>query len=127
MSYFLFLDDIREPGSVAWVKYPLELRMLEMVIARNYDEFVKTITERGDPACISYDHDLDEVTMIGGKSTERTGYDCVKWYVGLLEARRSQHPEFFIHSMNPVGGNNIRRYIQNYHKHLSELIEGEKV
>ena len=52
--YYLFLDDERYPKQVTWVNLPL----VDWVIVRNYNEFVKKIEEDGMPVFISFDHDL---------------------------------------------------------------------
>lgn len=54
MSYKLFLDDERNPYKVTWVKLPLG----PWVVVRNYDQFIKHITNHGIPSFVSFDHDL---------------------------------------------------------------------
>ena len=49
--YNLFLDDIGNYNT-----FLQDTRT--WVTVRNYNEFVKTITERGIPSYISFDHDL---------------------------------------------------------------------
>ncbi|OON70353.1 cyclic-phosphate processing receiver domain-containing protein [Hymenobacter sp. CRA2] len=95
-AYKLYLDDLRTPRTEGWV------------VVRSFEEFVATITERGVPAEISFDHDLgwDEA-----RGCERpSGYDCAKWLVaqGLLVER------FNVHSANPVGAANIRGLLEGY-------------
>ena len=59
MSYNLFLDDFREPED-AFNHTNNQLYLIGWVIVRNYDEFVKTIEERGIPEILSFDHDLGQ-------------------------------------------------------------------
>jgi len=131
--YYLFLDDERMPGHVTWVSLP----NMVYEIVRSYDEFVQTVTTRGIPTFVSFDHDLaDEHYRVGfeearalepwrmqtGESfdygPEKTGYDCAKWLVDFCEQRNAKFPEFAVHSMNPVGKERISKYIQNAKKHL---------
>jgi hypothetical protein len=99
MSYNLFLDDVRKAPYETWIT------------VSSYIEFCEYITEHGVPLGISFDHDL------GGKGRNpKTGYDCVKWLVGEdLDGRLSiEGMEWSVHSMNPVGARNIRKYLTNY-------------
>lgn len=64
MSYNLFLDDFRVPMDVLryMPKYQYYVDK-EWDIVRNYDEFVKIVTEKGIPQAVSFDHDLAAVTQ----------------------------------------------------------------
>lgn len=66
MKYNIFLDDLRFPKDAFLQK---ELACLteyskipenEWVIVRNYEDFVKTVEERGIPSAVSFDCDLTE-------------------------------------------------------------------
>lgn len=83
----LFLDDCRKAPDYTWD------------VVRNYDQFVAYIQLHGVPDIISFDHDLGQE-----ESVEKTGYDCAKWLVerGLLPSKG-----YYVHSMNPVGKDNI--------------------
>ena len=128
--YNLFLDDIRDPKDVTWVKLP----DVEWVIVRNYDQFVETITRQGIPKFIAFDHDLADEhyaatdyrtvlpTWDGSRRrgnpvdvelSERTGYDCAKWLVDYCRNNSCTICDFVVHSMNPVGAENIRKYLIN--------------
>lgn len=98
--YKLYLDDIRSPRGTDWV------------IVRSFEEFKRTILERGTPDMISFDHDL-------GWNTDEdkelpSGYDCAKWIV----ENNIPIKDFFVHSANPVGAENITRLLDNYRKHV---------
>lgn len=95
MSYNLFLDDIRDAPYETWIT------------VRSYDEFCLYITEHGVPLGISFDHDL------GGK---KTGYDCAKWLVKQDMDKKLDITtmKWSVHSANPVGASNIRKYLKNY-------------
>lgn len=107
MKYNLFLDDIREP--------PCDD---VYVVVRNYDEFVNCILAKGVPDHVSFDHDLSDLHYQGRAGVEKTGYDCAKWLAEHCEQHNFEPPTYAVHSMNPVGANNIRRCMQaaiNYH------------
>ena len=86
-SYNIFLDDVRDPSDVTWVKLP----KVSWIIVRSYKAFVDIITKKGIlPDFVAYDHDLsashygdglhgDEIDY--AKYDEKTGYDCAKWLV----------------------------------------------
>jgi hypothetical protein len=143
MGYHLFLDDERNLSDVTWVVLPSKITN-NWVVVRNYDEFVKTVTSFGTPDYVTFDHDLaDEHYKVmvqevmhsqkhtqfiddehGGLNvtfdygSEKTGYDCCKWLVEFCEDRQVKFPEFEVHSLNPVGRERIRSYIENAKKHL---------
>jgi hypothetical protein len=41
------------------------------------------------------------------KYHEETGYDCAKWMKTFYESKEKELPEIYVHSMNPVGTQNI--------------------
>lgn len=125
----IFLDDIRCPTEC--VKYmhkrikhlsPIYLEG-EWYIVRNFKEFQEAILKyHKDITHVSFDHDLADdhydVSMYHGKtqyeehlakSKEKTGYDCAKWMKDFYQENRLSLPEYiFVHSMNPVGTENIK-------------------
>lgn len=142
MSYKLFLDDFRKPIQCVNYMYrrignknPVYLQ--EWVVVKNYDEFVDYITIHGMPELISFDHDLSDAHYSGEISNatdwedyyllsdrEMTGYDCAKWLVDYCETNNKPLPEFYVHSMNSVGTQNIQRYLDNYKKMKANEQEG---
>ena len=127
MNYNIFLDDVRVPKDVVWVKLPL----VEWTIIRNYNDFVKYITLTGLPSFVTFDHDLADEHYrpsmyasdghynnyyTDGTFKERTGYDCAKWLVNYCMEKNLKVPQYTVHSMNPVGKNNIINYIEGYKK-----------
>jgi hypothetical protein len=121
MNYKLFIDDERLPSHVKWVTLPRG----PWVVVRNYDHFVKYITQHGLPSFVSFDHDLGlEHYAQGFAGTaptyenykEKTGYECAKWLVEHCIQHNYDFPEYQVHSMNPIGGKNIRSYIESYKK-----------
>jgi hypothetical protein len=129
---YIFLDDIRNPWSVTHVKIPF----LPYKIVRNYNEFVKAITAYYNaidklPEFITFDHDLcdqhyrpsmydpDEhysEYYDNGTFTEKTGYCCAKWLVEFCMEKNLDFPEYFVHSMNPIGKENIISLVESYKK-----------
>lgn len=49
---------------------------------------------------------------------EKTGYDCAKWLCEYCQRNKVKVPTYYVHSMNPVGKDNIKKYIENYKKHV---------
>lgn len=109
MSYNLFLDDIRYPKEVKHVELPL----VDWVIVRNFNEFKTTVLSRGIPKRLSLDHDLGPMHYThdwSGNLTydQPTGVDCVRWLIEYLDSKKcTQFPEYWVHSMNPIGKRNI--------------------
>ena len=91
---YIYIDDMRQPfiHNAIWVK--------------SYDEAIAAMRNAVEvmnmpiTLTIDFDHDLGE---------EKTGYDFAKW---LIE--QNYIGKFRIHSMNPVGANNIRQLLKHY-------------
>lgn len=121
MPYNLFLDDERLPRNVSWCALPSN-HDSHWVIVRNYDAFVNTVQDLGLPDFVTFDHDLAEEHYMEGFAgiaprndyKEKTGYHCAEWLIGFCEAIGAPFPEYAVHSMNPVGRENIHRAIRNY-------------
>jgi hypothetical protein len=97
----------------------------EWIVVKNYDEFVNYISTNGLPYLISFDHDLaDEhydqslyLTNYDDMSKsfkEKTGLDCAKWLVDYCLDNSLKLPKFVVHSMNPVGAENISSYLKAF-------------
>ena len=123
-NYNLFLDDVRIPTHVTWANIPANQHYS---VVRNYKEFVDLITLRGLPKFVCYDHDLSDCHYGHGLSnddipydsySEKTGYDCAKWLVNYCINKQIKHPDYIVHSLNPVGKKNIESYIENYNKNF---------
>jgi len=138
MKYKLFLDDERHMSHVTWVELPAKG---PWVIARNYDDFVDTITSNGLPEHVCFDHDLADfhygvmlkeldhysaqnegnggpLHMTFDYGPERTGFDCAKWLVEYCIDNAVHFPPYVVHSMNPIGSKRINDYITEAKKHL---------
>ncbi len=128
-KYHLFLDDVRFPKDVKW----LELPLVEWVIVRNYNQFIETIERDGIPVSVSFDHDLadehyqdyetatDKDHPLFGqvqyhKFVEKTGYDCAKWLANYCVDKQIPVPLYYLHSLNPVGRENIFSMMESARK-----------
>lgn len=98
-GYNVFVDDERLPKDITWIHLP----RVSWLVVRSYERFVQVIDANGLPDLISFDHDLGV-----GKS----GYDCAKYLENLILAQ-GRIPEFYVHSMNPIGRQNILCYMNN--------------
>lgn len=122
----VFLDDVRIPEDCSKYMYArlgaLNTLYLEnWFVVRNYDEFCLFIRHNyKDITHISFDHDLGEDLVEerlergmskrqakAKKKLERTGLDCARWLVDFYKKKEQPLPTIFIHSMNPVGTENI--------------------
>lgn len=107
MSYWLFLDDTRDPPA-GWG------RDRQRIIVRSYVEFIGVLTEFGCPQVISFDHDLGPTD-----NGEKNGMDCAKFFVEWILDDRSRMRDdftFAVHSMNPAGARNIIGLMDGFRK-----------
>lgn len=116
MTYNLFIDDERYPQDVKWASLE-DQRMYrdgEWIIARNWFDVLETVVSLGFPQMISFDHDLGD--------GEITGYEIAQKLANMVMdgAEIPSDFEFRVHSKNPVGGENIRRYMENFLKHMEK-------
>lgn len=88
----LYLDDLRPIPE-------------DFIGLRTYTEFIHHITEKGLPDFISFDHDL---------GLEESGYDCALWLVDYCLDNKLALPDFYVHSQNPVGKQNIISLLINF-------------
>ena len=137
-SYNVFLDDVRWPKDVFdYTKDPIYVDKTWEIV-RNYVDFVNLIVDKYInshelPALISFDHDLAdehyEYNLDNKKKyTEKTGYDCAKWFVDhfydknpealtkhrMFRGTKIEFPNVYVHSANPIGASNIMGYINNF-------------
>ena len=93
---YIYIDDMRQPliPDALWVKSYDEAiaALIDTTDLMDIDDFISLV--------VDFDHDLGE-----GK----TGYDVAKWLID-----NSYIGKFRIHSMNPVGANNIRQLLKHY-------------
>lgn len=107
MNYTLFLDDIRMP--------PINAEGM-WIIARTYDDAVWYVEQYGIPSRISFDHDLGDGVPDGN--------EFAKWFAGYVIESCSILPDDFkyvVHSMNPVGANNIDATMKHFLKYYMAI------
>lgn len=104
----LFLDDERRPPDNTWR------------VVRSLPAFTAWIETNGMPDLISFDHDLSTAHYryaIEGRDARDlpdTGYACALWLLDYHSKNRGDFPATTVHSMNPVGAENIRGLIKSY-------------
>jgi spore germination protein YaaH len=83
-------------------------------VVRNYKDFVEAVTNHIDEIThVSFDHDLADIHYDpttwreGFVYQEETGHDCAVWLKNFYKERGKELPILFVHSMNPVGTQNI--------------------
>jgi len=111
--YKLFLDDIRIPNEGGWI------------IARDMNEAIAIVSEKGCPDVVSFDHDLGEDEL---GNIRPTGYDFAKYLVEQ-DMNSDIIPDdfsFVVHSANPVGKVNITLLLNNYLNFKKRKGEDEK-
>lgn len=121
MKFNLYLDDFRDPIDSGYYLGNPMYGNLQWEVVRNYDNFIKIITERGVPDVVSLDHDLaDEhydVQKPSDEYQEKTGYHCAKWLIQYCIDNDKDLPQtILIHSMNPAGCLNIQSLFNTYLK-----------
>lgn len=131
-TYNLFLDDERVPLTAFNYTGNDLYRSESWKVVRTYESFVSQLKLmkhfQYNPKIISFDHDLaDEHYQIGqesgftqfdySKAKEKTGLDCAKFMCDFFHQHKIPFPTILIHSMNPVGRENIEKYILNFIKH----------
>ena len=134
----LFLDDYRHPYEVGNYIYPVDLRVLfrkeKWEIVRNYTEFCKWIKENGVPDLVSFDHDLADghyhKNMQEGvlnyesddfdNDNDKTGMHCAQFLVNYCMENKIKLPEYLVHSMNPIGAENIKSYLESYKRNTND-------
>ncbi len=107
----LFLDDLRNAPDDSFI------------VARSVEEAQRLIEENGMPECISFDHDLG-MDDVGNLLPD--GYDFAKWIIHQVIEKKLRLPSHFsytIHSMNPVGAENIRRLMGNFLKNQTNNVQ----
>lgn len=117
-AYRLFLDDVRHPPDVARYIMPCGLKSLynypEWMVVRSLEAFQQIIQEQGMPSFISFDHDLGLLDAATGQ--ELTGVDAARWLCTFAAAHHLKLPPYQVHSVNPVGRENIISILESFKK-----------
>jgi hypothetical protein len=98
MTYKMFIDDKRFPVDDSWV------------IVRSSEEAIQYVKDNGMPIYISFDHDL------GG---DDTAIKFIWWMIDSFideEINISHDFNFYVHSQNPIGAENIRKLMTGFLK-----------
>lgn len=97
----MFIDDERLPPEGNWA------------IVRSSDEAIEYVQDWGVPNFISFDHDL------GGTDTS---IRFINWLIAqhLDEKLQTFPTEYYVHSQNPVGAENIRSLMDAYISYIRE-------
>ena len=115
----LFLDDVRNPSECFHYMYKRigdhnQIYLEKWEVVRNFDDFTKFVQDHYEEITyISFDHDLADVHYDpktwteGFVYQEKTGADCARWLKYFYLAKKKRLPTMFVHSMNPVGTENI--------------------
>lgn len=135
----LYLDDVRSPEQAALYCKPELVPMYnkeKWEIVRNYHEFVAWIEKNGLPDIVSFDHDLApehyappehwdgkyEEWVMSQDMKEKTGYHCAVWLCDYCMGHDLPLPEYYIHSANPVGAENIESYLNQF-----KVLQNDKI
>lgn len=115
----IFLDDIREVNMSHNDNKGLSYFTInEIVIVRDYDSFVKIIENRFDEIdIISFDHDLANII----NNIEYTGKTAAEYLINYCITNEKKLPNWYIHSDNIIGSNNIKSLIINYLKLIENV------
>lgn len=132
MDINLFLDDIREPIDAYSYTNESMFELWDWIVVRDYNKFIEYIEVNGMPDFISFDHDLadshytPEYLWLDYNASkewqdkqihkEKTGYECALWLVNYCLDNKIKLPNYYSHSMNPVGKDKIIALLDNYKK-----------
>ena len=132
MSYLLFLDDQRQPKE-AFLYNDGGVMLLDKTktsngnweIVRNYNDFVKTVEERGIPSVVSFDCDLTEEHMKyyinflknpcyyeWENFQTKCGIHCAKYLKDKLSP--DSDIKVYVHSANEEGRQIIRDIMKDF-------------
>lgn len=110
MAYKIFLDDIRVPTDIY-----SDTNNDEWLIIRNLTDFKNKVESDGVPDYISFDHDLSDINS--ETNEENTGLTCAKFLVDFCMNNNIKLLDFYVHSANPCGKDNINGLLNNFKKY----------
>ena len=130
-GYILFLDDDEARNPETTIQSPA--REIVDGLRRKYPQadlvWVKTSQDFIDsrtlelPIAVSLDHDIGEL----GPEKETTGLLCAKSLCEICYIAKVPLPEFYCHSNNPPGKDNILGEFNFYTKHHPWMVPQEKI
>ena len=122
MKTLIFLDDERFVGEAYWIS---DLRKYDQVMhirsAFQFFDFIDKLFDNSDEYSIenvvfSFDHDLQSFK----DGIEYTGYSCAKYLVDKIiysdNPKYISKLQYYVHSKNPIGKQNIISFIENAKK-----------
>lgn len=124
----IFLDDLRLPENVVWIKLPELPEGEHWTIVRSYNQFcdvIKRCMITDTPVeRVCFDNDLADCHYGGIKGNEKDGVDCARVLADAILSCDWSIPKYVVHSMNGIRAkeiistmNDIPRYrkaIQNW-------------
>ena len=115
----IYLDDIRVPQMSHNYRKGLGDNFAEdWVIVRNYDDFVDVVKKNFDEIdLISFDHDLGITTDID----EMSGKNAVDFIINYCIDNDKKFPNWYVHSDNVVGRENMISSILNYLSKMEKM------
>jgi hypothetical protein len=132
----IFLDDERSPRSTTWAPWHKDGECWAWEIVRDVDAFKKLVLEQGIPEVVSLDHDLCDmhyaihadpgIKKIVEEDLKRTipptGHDALKWLLFRCIEMRCKRPVVYIHTMNPVGRDNMQSLVDSFDQFNPNLV-----
>ncbi len=134
----IFLDDFRNPEDCLkymWKRIGEDQVIYadqDWIVARNYPDFLDVLksAEFEHIEAISFDHDLadshywdkrinvDRVQYYNNpdflEDYNKTGYHAAQYLIDYIMDNNYNLPYCLVHSMNPVGAENIQKLLNNY-------------
>jgi hypothetical protein len=131
-SYYLILDDIREPQQCFLHDERKTLQQVSGIpnsswdIVRSYDDFVAYIENYGIPKVVSFDNDLDPMSEVDIQSEmmksgeydnnrliQKTGCDCAEYLANKCKELQKPIPKYYVHSANTFARPKIRGILES--------------
>lgn len=115
MSYYLILDDVRSYKDIKNYAPLPDIPEENWKIARTYEEFIEIINNFGVPTFVALDHDLGPMSYANiFDGSEKTGRHCAEYLINYCSNKRQSLPKYTVHSLNPVGAQNIKWLLESY-------------
>lgn len=108
----IWIDDVRNPVNYMWIRWMQDRAGINpdehyIIWVSTFTYFKEYLDKNGLPAIICFDHDLGP--------DEPSGYDFAKYVVDYCLDHNLDIPKYAIQSSNPVGAENIKSIMDNYH------------
>jgi len=123
MKQIIFLDDERVIQDVTWVDYS-QWSGAYVISQSSASRLISYIKHYGkyfdwENTLFSLDHDLQDFEG----EEESTGYTFIKWLVEFMVENEIslKFLNVVVHSQNPIGKENIEKYISNAKLHYLEF------